>query len=262
MTHRPFCIIQISDLHLNSTTCIGAQRLLYVLDMIVNDGADLLLLTGDLVNDGKAELYDWLFDKLNKTGIHHLCLAGNHDVTQELGANLPFEDRQYLPIATDPRLIEQQNLPLIIDDAESTWQLLALHSAVAGQAYGKLSDATLVWLDDNLTNSCIPTLIALHHHPLPVGSAWIDDLMLANTDALWRIIAKHPHVKAVLCGHVHQSHTLTTPQACTLYTCPAISRQFIPFSDEFAADDTLFGYRVIQLGREYKITSYINYIKI
>lgn len=242
-TATPFVIAQISDLHLSPHTPSYRETFLAVLALAQNYAPDLLLLTGDLVNDGDKDGYDWLFDVLQKTGTPFLCLAGNHDVTHELGADLPFEQRTFLPTPADPRLIDTHRLSL---DVQGTrWQLLAVNSAVNGQIYGRLDDDKLTFLKNHLTKS-LPTLIALHHHPHPVGSAWIDEYRLKNADEFWRTLATFDNAKAILCGHVHQTHSLMV-QGVALSTCPATSRQFAPHRDEFAIDDIAAGFRLIQI---------------
>lgn len=242
-----FVIAQISDLHLSTHVPTNTDKFLKVLDFALTFKPNLLLLTGDLVNDGYLPLYDWLFAALDKTNTPYLCLAGNHDVTHEIGHDLPFDKRTFLPIAKDDRLIDTHRL--VIDLPHATWQLLAVNSALHGHIYGRLDDAQLAFLKTHL-NHAMPTLIALHHHPTPVGSAWIDEHMLQNGDEFWAILNAHttntanrPHV---LCGHVHQAHILQQ-NGGTLYTCPATSRQFAPHQDEFGIDDVASGFRLLQL---------------
>lgn len=238
-----FAIAQISDLHLSEHDPKSFEQFLAVLDLALAHQPDLLLLTGDLVNDGVSEIYDWLFTILNNTGIPFLCLAGNHDVTQEIGHDLPFDERTFRPIAKDERLIDTHRL--VIKMPHATWQILAVNSAVNGQIYGRLDDESLGFLKTNLSNH-LPTIIAMHHHPYPVSSAWIDEYRLKNADEFWRTLATFDNAKAILCGHVHQTHSLMV-RGVALDTCPATSRQFAPHRDEFAIDDIAAGFRLIQI---------------
>lgn len=238
----PFVIAQISDLHLSPHMPSYREQFLATLALAKSHKPHLLLLTGDLVNDGDKDGYDWLFDVLQKTGVPFLCLAGNHDVTHELGANLPFEQRTFLPTPADPRLIDTHRL--ILDVQGVRWQLLAVNSAVNGQIYGRLNDDKLTFLTTHLTKS-LPTLITLHHHPYPVGSAWIDEHKLINHQAVWDTLAPFDGIH-LLCGHVHQAHSLAIGTH-HLHTCPATSRQFMPHQDDFGIDATQAGFRLITL---------------
>lgn len=244
-----FVIAQMSDLHLTGSTCPSAQKFVQLLSLVKDSQPDLLLLTGDLVNDGDSNTYDWLFAQLTKTQIPFLCLAGNHDVSIEHGKGLPFAQRSLTPIKADKRLLDKHRLTITLTN--DSWQLLLLNSAISGQIGGRISDDGLAWLTQCLKTPC-PTLIALHHHPLTVGSAWIDAYRLENSAVLWQQLNHYPNVKALLCGHVHQAHTLNAPtlHPCYVYTCPAISRQFMPHQDKFMLDNQPSGLRFIELNKQ------------
>lgn len=243
-----FTISQISDLHLEGQlgSAPSYQKFLQVLALAQNEHPDLLLLTGDLVNDGNKQVYDWLFKTLENTQIAFACIAGNHDVTLEHGKGLSFEARSFEPIEADTRLLNQHKLTINL--TQGAWQLLLLNSAVNGKIHGQLSTESLIWLKNQLDNQT-PTVIAMHHHPIDVGSAWIDAHRLQNHAEFWQIINQHPNVKAILCGHVHQAHTLTAPtkHPCTIYTCPSTDRQFMPYQDDFTLDKQQGGLRILQL---------------
>lgn len=240
-------IAQLSDLHL--TGAVGHDdsydKCLRCLDAALSYRPDLLLLTGDLVNDGIPVAYDWLFHRLDKSTLPYIALAGNHDVTQEHNAHLPFAERSHSPIVADTRLSDCTRLNIRHADG-SAWQLLSLNSTVAGQIHGSLTAAQLAWLHDTLSQHPDPAIIALHHHPLPVGSAWIDAYRLQHADALWQLLSAHPHAKLILCGHVHQVHSLSYAHT-TLLTAPAVSRQFMPWVDDFQIDNIGAGFRLLTL---------------
>lgn len=239
-----FCIAQLSDLHLSTHQDDPShQTFMACLEFAISHRPDLLLLTGDLVNDGRKAGYDWLFKTLHATHLPFVCLAGNHDVTKVVNPHLPYTERQFVAIARDTRLPTYQMHTL-----NNHWQLICLSSAVAGADHGYLDEHVLDWLDNTLAIRSTPTLIALHHHPILVGSAWIDALALQNREALWAVLGRHPHIRAVLCGHVHQAHDLVQPNTdIRVLTCPATSRQFLPRHDDFALDNAPAGIRLITL---------------
>lgn len=112
--------------------------------------------------------------------------------------------------------------------------MVLLDSQVVGVPHGKLSEQQLQLLDNKLTE--YPerhTLVLLHHHPLLVGSAWLDQHTLKESERFWDVVAKHSNVKAILCGHVHQdmnrihlgARVMATPQpVCSLSLIHKISR--------------------------------------
>lgn len=237
---KPFVMAQLSDLHLSGQVGFDPsyQKFLCCLEAAKHQ-AQFLLLTGDLVNDGSTAGYDWLFATLDATRLDYACLAGNHDVTMVKNPHLPYHARQFLPIAMDARLVKRKCLTV------GAWRLLCLNSAKAGCDYGEIVPEDLAWLSKQLATPT-PTLIALHHPPIKVGSAWIDTLKLSNAEDLFTVLQQSKHAQALVCGHVHQ--------ACEhwhndlkILTCPAVSRQFLPHSDEFAIDNRPSGFRLIEL---------------
>ncbi|SIR95810.1 Icc protein [Moraxella cuniculi DSM 21768] len=257
-THQQMTLVQLSDLHL--TGSIGKspsyQSTLQALEAVVKLQPQLILLTGDLVNDGNSDAYDWLFLQLKNTGIAHFAIAGNHDVTHEIGTGLPYHQRLHLPLTADKRLLDCHRLAL--DDIN--WQILLLNSSLAGCTHGALSQDTLAWLQSSLAQHPMPTIIALHHHPQAVGSAWIDAYMLSNHQAFWQIIEQHPHVHTIVCGHVHQVHQLhpLKNHRVQLLSCPSTDRQFLPFAHDFTIDKTASaGFRVIHIDSTSRLVSYI-----
>lgn len=238
-------LIQFSDLHLSGK--VGEddsyQAFLACLVASLSYRPDGFILTGDLVNCGKADGYDWLFDKLSSTNIPFYAIAGNHDVTLEHNAHLPFEERSFMPITADTRLLDCTRLSI------DNWQLLLLNSAVCGHIHGQLSLCQLDWLNETLSCHNQPALLALHHPPLAVGSAWIDNYQLQDSHKLWQIISQHRHLRLILCGHVHQNHTIHYHHT-TIHTSIGTHYQFMPYADDFCLDTKKGGFVVIRLNQE------------
>jgi len=73
-----FTITQISDIHSGSFT--DKSKVQYALDLVAEQKSDLLLFTGDLVNDMAAEMDDFIemFSQL-KAPFGQYSVLGNHD---------------------------------------------------------------------------------------------------------------------------------------------------------------------------------------
>jgi Icc protein len=90
------------------------------------------------------------------------------------------------------------------------------------------------------------TMICLHHQPVPIGCAWLDEQMVSDAGSFFEILARYPRVRAVLWGHVHQEldqyrddvRLLCTPSTCV---------QFLPQQTDFAVDSRAPGYRWLEL---------------
>jgi 3',5'-cyclic AMP phosphodiesterase CpdA len=80
-----------------------------------------------------------------------------------------------------------------------------LDSIVPGASHGELCAARLAFLDRALAAAPKkPTLVVLHHPPITCGIAMMDEINLQTADAFAAVIAKHPQVERVLCGHHHR----------------------------------------------------------
>ncbi len=131
----------------------------------------------------------------------------------------------------------------------SAWQILMLDSQVPGEVGGELGPTELEALERALATAAaegLYTLVCLHHQPVKVGCAWLDEQMVADADAFFAVLARFSRVSGVLWGHVHQEidhdhggiRLLASPSTCV---------QFAPGSEHFRADDRPPGYRWLEL---------------
>jgi Icc protein len=191
---------------------------------------DAVLVTGDLVNDDAAG-YRQFRRVFADLGVPVMCLPGNHDVPDAMRHEL----------AGPPFLLEGH-----VD--MKGWRIVLLDSQVADAAHGFLGARALQVLEEALaTAGGRHCLVCLHHHPVPMGSRWLDTVGLANAAAFWERIDRHAHVRAVLWGHVHQDHDSQRGSVRLLAT-PSTCAQFLPGSDDFAIDERPPGFRTLTLG--------------
>jgi hypothetical protein len=122
------------------------------------------------------------------------------------------------------------------------WQLICLNSQIPDSPGGRLSKQELVFLEECLAgNPNHLALIAVHHHCLETNSAWMDTMIIENSEELWAIIQHYPHTKAVTTGHIHQVMDVIIGSVRVLGT-PSTCFQFKPESKTFSLDDTAPGY--------------------
>ena len=230
-------VVQITDTHLYAEP---ASRLLgvntldsfrTVISEIRQAGwpADLVLATGDLVHDASAEGYRQLAALLGDFGCEVFCLPGNHDE--------PAVMREHLCAGrvSSPRVVDSGN-----------WRIVLLDSVTPGKVGGHLDEAELQHLAEKLQQSERPTLIALHHQPVAVGSEWIDQHGLDNAAELLSIIRGAPQVRGILWGHVHQVYD-RMHGAVRFMASPSTCVQFAPHSHGFAVDRKQPGFRLLAL---------------
>lgn len=247
----PLRLVQISDTHLHGPEqgqLLGINTLYSmqcVLDIVRQERAhiDTLLVTGDLSQDGTVRSYQHLQQALAGFACPAFWLNGNHDnaeVMQHVAANTPA----------------------LLQVVRAThWQLVLLNSQVAGAVFGYLQAEQLQLLEDTLAERPdLHTLVCLHHHPLPMGSAWMDKIGLQNADALAAVIKRHSHVRAVLWGHVHQESERTVDGVRYL-SSPSTCVQFLPGSADFALDQQAPGYRWLDLHADGRIDTGVSRVQ-
>ncbi len=230
-------LLQFTDLHLFTTpdqslrgvnTYDSWQAVIAHAQQHHADAAAILL-TGDLSQDETLASYVVLNTTLAKFTVPIYWLPGNHD-----NAEL---------------LLEALTLPLIQSDKViqlGQWQIILLNSQLPNSSLGLLSTQEMNFLQQQLTSqAATPTLIALHHHVLPVGSD-MDSIMLDNAEEFLQIIESHPQVKAVVSGHVHQQWQQQEGNI-QFFTTPSTCYQLTPYAQKSIVDPIPPGYRWFEL---------------
>lgn len=157
---------------------------------------DLALLTGDLAYDGADAEYARLSRLLGALAMPWLAIPGNHDRRQAMRAGLP-------PAACPAGAVAGR---LCWSVEAGPLRLIGLDTLVEGAAHGLLDAVQLDWLTAELSDAADrPVLAMLHHPPLPTGIGHMDRIALRDSVRLGDIVARHPRVERLLCGHVHRS---------------------------------------------------------
>lgn len=154
---------------------------------------DAVLITGDLADTGRAEEYAELRKMLAPLSMPVYVIPGNHDDRALLRA--AFSDHAYLP--RDGRFVQYvvDHFPL---------RLIGLDTVIPGQPGGLLCEERLAWLKARLEEAPDkPSVVFMHHPPFPTGMS-ADHNGCRNGAALGALIADHPRVERVLCGHFHR----------------------------------------------------------
>lgn len=238
-------LIQFTDLHLYASED-GALRGVATLPSVRRALAhaqrglwppDALLVTGDIVQDDPGG-YTHFRDLFGALQLPVLCLPGNHDD--------PARMREAL---TEPPFLTDGYLKL------GRWRIILLDSVVRGAAHGELSHGSLAALDATLAQAEEhPALVCLHHHPVPMHSRWLDQVGLANAQAFFAVIDRHPNVRGILWGHVHQRFEALRKGVRLLGT-PSTCAQFKPLAEDFALDPRPAAYRTLELYPDGKIVT-------
>jgi len=70
---------------------------------------------------------------------------------------------------------------------------------------------------------------------VPVGSPWIDRYPLLNAEEFWAVLDRHPGVRAVVWGHVHQAFDQNRG-GVRLLSCPSSASNSLPGQEKFTRD--------------------------
>lgn len=156
-----------------------------------SDPPRAVLATGDLTNNaGPGELRELarLFEPLT---LPVLALPGNHD------------DRDQIRSVFDMPWAAADNLSWVVELDEL--RLIGLDTIVPGKHHGDFDRARQDWLAQTLADTADhPVAIVMHHPPFLSGIEWMDRSALRNTDAFVELVAAHPNVGRIFCGHLHR----------------------------------------------------------
>lgn len=190
-------------LHLSDTHLYGDGRLQYglvdtleALDrVLVRAGeletVDLVVVSGDLSDDGTAASYRLLRERLEpwaaERGAAVAYAIGNHD----------------LPDAFEEVLGERERvLPV------RGFRVVTVDTTVARAGYGTVGDIRLARLREVLAEpSANGTIVVLHHPPVPPTTGLFERLRLVDPDPLLEACSEGD-VRLILAGHYH--HALIT----------------------------------------------------
>lgn len=212
-------IAQLSDPHLCPPGAVyqsvldTARRFAKALDQAASFAPDLLLLSGDLTDNGDAESYALARQLLAALPCPILAIPGNHDDRESFRAGLSgLANLIPLPAAG----------PLHVS-ADGPVRVIGLDVTVPGDHHGLITADHASWLDAALAaQPGTPTLLVMHQPPFSTGIGYIDDYRCFGEDLLDATLSRHPQVIRILAGHVHR-FTLTGFAGRPALTAPAIA---------------------------------------
>lgn len=230
-------VVQLSDSHLfaeENGRLLGmdtADSLTQVVRLVGEEqpAIDLVLATGDLSQDGSVESYQRFREITASIAAPARWFPGNHD---EMG---PMREA-----AADTDLLDP-----VID--LGAWRVILLDSTIPGAVPGQMTVEQIHLLERAI--QAAPDkhlLISFHHHPVPIGSQWMDRIGIYNPERLFAVIDRHPNVRCLLWGHVHQEIDRMRGDV-RLLASPSTCVQFTPGSEDFCVDSPAPGYRWLRL---------------
>ena len=163
-------------------------------------GVDWSVIKGDIADMGKPEQFAAARECFAKFDRPWHAFLGNHDYYALL------EGRTVDGYA----LLEQPPAPRALDLAG--WRLVLVDTVRPKHHHGELDGERLAWLARTLEETRetgTPTLLFMHHHPVPPERADTYPNAIgirpAHSIALFDLLGKHPQVRGVLIGHTHRN---------------------------------------------------------
>lgn len=245
---KPVRFVQLSDTHVcaeQQATLLGVPTYAS-LDAVVTmlqqhrEDYDFIIHSGDLSQDYSLRSYQDVATCIDRLEKPIYFVPGNHDD--------PFIMAQVFPVGhwlQDKQIVCEH------------WQIILLNSQKRKSVEGYLDEEQLAYLD-----ACVcqypdkHALVVFHHHPVPVGAAWLDRLGVENAEQFWQQVSRYPSVKAVFFGHVHQEHVCTVGHI-QCYSVPSTCIQFKRHQDAFGLAPLPPGCRVASLHADGSIETQI-----
>lgn len=248
---EPLTVLQITDTHLHATKDSKMRGVrtydtyAAVLGMALNgaERPDAIVVTGDIVQDESREGYTHFRESLENFGIPVVVTSGNHD---------------------DPAMLAEvlDGPPFLVDRSLrfDHWSLIAVSTHLLGEDAGGLGKRRLASLKRVISeHSDQHILLCLHHHPIPMGSRWLDAVALRDAQDFLQMIDTCDNVRAVTCGHVHQASERDR-NGVAYFTSPSTGSQFLPGSEFFALDDRPPGCRWFSLFDDGRFASSVQWL--
>ncbi|MEV5705277.1 phosphodiesterase [Actinoallomurus sp. NPDC052274] len=222
----------LSDTHLDGGPRAAARTraVLAYLDRLPYD-LDAVLVTGDIADHGLPAEYEEA-RKLLASRHPVLTCPGNHDVRAAFRTALLGE-----PAADGPinRVHRAPGAVFALCD-----------SSIPGRDDGRLDEETLTWLEAVLaeTPPTTPVLVAFHHPPVVLHIPYVDGIRQFGEDRLAALVARHPNVAAIVCGHAHTPAATTFAGRPLLVAPGVVSTVRLPWETGTAGTDGLVDHEI------------------
>ena len=160
---------------------------------------DAIIHTGDMVQTRAPEEYHLAREIMSRLSAPLYVVPGNRDSRQGLRQN--FGSDGYLTG-------NGEDEPVLYSIESHAVRLIGFDSLSGTSPLGDVDEARLTWLDETLAQAPeAPTAIIMHHPPVTITVSvkpWQYQRAEAG-DELACVIAKHPQVARLFCGHIHRA---------------------------------------------------------
>lgn len=181
-------IAHISDLHVSKAN-FNEKSFLQIMEEINNLNPDMIILTGDLTDEGYYQDFKQVSKYLDMFNAPLFAVPGNHD-----SRNIGYE--------TFEELIGERSWKLTKEDE---MVIIGLDSSAPDVNYGHIGREQQFWLEAQLEQAKeegLLTIVALHHHVIPIPQTGRERNVLTDAGDILKTLIDHD-VDIVMCGHKH-----------------------------------------------------------
>lgn len=201
-SRRPrYTIVQLSDPHIPGAGFLfdridACARVQASVEMMAAAGCrpDVLILSGDVANQGEAEAYVRLRPvidaALRRLGAKLLVAPGNHDDVALLRAHLLGRAPARGPLDEVLRV--------------GGLRLIGMDSSVPGEVHGELDEAQLEALAGELAEPAADGTVLVVHHPPIWSTTPMSELVALREPQRLGAVIRGSDVRLVLSGHTHR----------------------------------------------------------
>lgn len=184
---KPLKLVHLSDLHCKAGAPFLLDKLQMAVDEVNDLAPDLVVVTGDLTENGFKNEYEEAKRFLHQISAPKMIVPGNHDV--KYTGHLIFQE-VFGPLSS---LLVNDELALYCantarpDKDEGRFSLDQMESLAKG--FSKLENKVKI--------------VAMHHHPMPIPDTGLERATIEDAGDLLKILTELG-VDLILCGHRHR----------------------------------------------------------
>jgi len=176
-------VAQITDSHLKRELGTGEnspdEMLRRAVALVAAAKPDVVLLTGDIADDGSTEAYERVAQAVSGLGVPVLATAGNHDSPAEVAAILGAVDEISI----------------------GGWRICMVDTTIPATVWGRIDVPALLQRLGAADGP--PTVLALHHPPITTSThPW---MRLEGASELVAALTARGDVRVVVSGHLHEA---------------------------------------------------------
>lgn len=181
-------IVHISDLHI-SDDAFEEEVFLQAVNEINKLHPDMIILTGDITNNGYYKQYVRAMKYLEMFEAPLFAVPGNHD-----SRNLGYQ--------TFEELIGERSWKLTLGE---NFTVIGLDSSSPDESRGHVGTPQHMWLEHQLDECVINdkfSIVALHHHVISIPQTGRERNVLSDAGDILKTLTTH-EVDLILSGHKH-----------------------------------------------------------